>query len=416
MSTTEPPLQLLQAPYFKHLSEVVAQLRRSPQLMLYLESASYRHFACTLCGDCCRQPWEIKVSEAYYRRWADVFAQEASGRFKEAMVLRKKPDKYAFADFRRQPGSYACVFLEPDQSCWIHTHHGEAALSEVCRSYPRSHKIVGHRYESRLLMHSCEAVPEQNARYPELLYRLQPVTHFASQQHETASDGFPGRYETWLLLGLLYDLLEQPLPVSVLARWGQAQSVLQEIYHLGLNRLQASHLHLMYEQRMQSLSLTGQPGSPQDQQTALKWLSSYVSAHPGLQSWLRQLRPDQLPPPLSAISAERFNHHLTLYLRNRLLNLPYLDHFAGSLNLWQHCFLITLQLCSLQGLMLYYLRTEAELSDDHCYRAIQFAGRALEQRTAFKEKAWIESLSPLACIEGIRILLSLDYGQAGSPA
>lgn len=411
MNPESQELQPLVAPYFSSLSDLIARLRRSPQLMLYLETASYSQFSCTLCGDCCKLPWEIKVSEAYYRQWAEVFAAEPSGRFRDALVPRQEPNRHVFADFRRKPGSHECVFLESDNSCWIHKTHGEAALSEVCRTYPRSYKTVGHQYASRLLLNSCEAVPEQNARAPGLYYRLQPVTHFASQQHEAGSSEFPGRYETWLLLGLLYDLLEQPLPFSVLARWGQIQTVLQTLGQVGLKQLQASHLQLLYDQLMQSLPLVGPVPARQDQQVALKWLSTYVNMHPGLQAWLQHLQRGPLPPPLSMTSAARFNHHLTIYLRNRLLNLPYLDHFAGALNLWQHCFLITLQVCSLQALILYYLQTEAELTDEHCYRAIQFVGRRLEQRTAFKEKRWIEDLSPEACLEGIRILLSLDYGQ-----
>jgi len=412
-------LQLISAPYFFSFWDLIQTLQRSPQKVLYLEMEPYQHFACTQCGDCCKLPWAIHVSEDYYRRWYDVLDAEPSGRFKEPMLkIKAPPDSHSYASLRRKPGTSECIFLEPDNSCWIHKNHGETALSTVCKTYPRSHKPMGHQYEARYLLNSCEAVPELQSRFSGLFYRLTELAELNPFVSGYMATGYPGRYETYLLLGLLFDLLELPLPDTALGKWQLLPAVLLELHAVGIEQVSLAQMELIYQQTFHGPSLLGfSPPQAADQALALQWSQHFLQAYPGCHQWLLELSQGSCSwPLLSEAERQILDLQILNYLRHRLLTLPYQDSFIGTLGFFQHCFLLTLHVIAVQWLALYYrYRAATSLTSEHVYRAVNVVGRQMEQRRLFKQEMQLDKMAPETCFRSMQVLLSLDFSHAHYP-
>jgi len=419
-------LQILSAPYFRAFGELVQTLQRDPQALLHLEMESYTHFACTYCTECCDQPWTIHVSEDYYHRWYEIFDTHPSGRFKEPMhKVNFQANSQAYAALRQKPGTVECVFLDTDKRCWIHKNYGEAALNDACKAYPRHHKNLGYQYEARYLLHSCEAVPELQMRFPHLLYRFTTLAELNSFALSWSLSnfvggyklaGFPGRYETYLLLGLLFDILDLPMPATVLARWRLVIPILEELAQMGIEQVNQGQLELLYQQSLHRTPFFAAP-APQEQAQALAWAQHFLCVHPGCGQWLQALAQGSVQwPQLTAPEQDLLDQHLLSYLRHRLIVLPYPDAFMGQLDWFQHSFLITLQVSTVQWLSLYYRSQEQSLlSSEQAYRAVKVVGQRLEQNRALKRELQVEKMSVEDCLNGMRVLLSLDFTNPHAP-
>jgi lysine-N-methylase len=96
----------------------------------------------TACEDSCCTAWDIPISKADYGRLAGVLGARAdelvaripNGRGGSMIALRKLPDR-------------TCSALEPSGLCSVHARFGEAALPDVCSSYPRVIGQLGDRLE-----------------------------------------------------------------------------------------------------------------------------------------------------------------------------------------------------------------------------------------------------------------------------
>ncbi|PKL80549.1 MAG: hypothetical protein CVV27_00230 [Candidatus Melainabacteria bacterium HGW-Melainabacteria-1] len=401
----------LSYPYFGHLRELVEQLQQAPNLVLELISEGYLNFACTLCGDCCRMPWAITLSQAYYEAWYEPLAQHPSGQYPEPFLKLEKPTETAYATISRQRGTHACVFLQADNSCWIHAEYGVEALSDVCRKYPRHIKDVGHQYAVRNLLHSCQAVPETEARFPGLYYRIYDPSATTPMIHGIAARGYPGRFETYLWLGMALDLLEAPRAGSLLSRWRLFPAALEWMDGIGMEKLQIHHLLTLYQDLMDKVDSQGLSlPDLSRQRLALEWAQIFMADHPGCTGWIQDVLKAERPwPELSEAEARLLDTQMRLYARNRLLVIPYRDNFLGNLSFWQQFMLLGIQLLCLQCLALYNASRDGELRLEHLQRAVNAIGFRLEQRGKLIKELGLDRLRPEQAYDSLITLHSLDF-------
>ena len=94
--------------------------------------------AATACEDTCCKAWDIPISQADYRRLGEradeLVTRIPNGRGGSVVALRKLPDR-------------TCLALDATGLCSVHARLGEAALPDVCASYPRVIGQLGDRLE-----------------------------------------------------------------------------------------------------------------------------------------------------------------------------------------------------------------------------------------------------------------------------
>lgn len=135
-------------------------------------------FTCEQSGACCRHDWLIGVEESARARLEAVDWQRLSPPLPPGPKFRPLP--WALpggerATFARRPDG-ACVFLEPDERCGIHTRLGAAAKPQVCREFPYSFVqtpdgvAVGLSFAcTAVRAHRGRPLPEQEAEVREVL-------------------------------------------------------------------------------------------------------------------------------------------------------------------------------------------------------------------------------------------------------
>ena len=97
-------------------------------------------FTCQQSGACCRNDWLIGVDDAARARLEAVDWTRLPPPLPPGPKFRPLPFTLAGgerATFARRPDG-ACVFLEPDERCGIHTRLGAPAKPQVCREFPYS--------------------------------------------------------------------------------------------------------------------------------------------------------------------------------------------------------------------------------------------------------------------------------------
>lgn len=400
----------LKSPYFEHFERLIAKMQRQPQKVLQLESASFAAFACSVCGECCTLPWAIRVSKSYYERWNEVFSGDP--RFDSPFVLESSRHPSSWASIRRKENSSECIFLQADQSCYIHAHYGPEALSEVCREYPRARKHMGHQYQAAYLLSSCRDVPATLVEHPQIYYRLSEPESLALAAR--AGQPYPGRFQSYLWLGLSLDVLNAEQPTTLLERWRELVLAWEWLDALGLEQVDLQHLGQVYHELMARLPFAGlHPTSPERVQQAWQWGSSLLRLHPGCQNWLRT-RPWERPTwePLNAETRRLLDRYMQAYACNRLLALPYADNFIADLDLWQQCFLLSLQILALQELFLYYRsQTPQEPVETQLGRALNFVGVRLEQTTSLDSFLHLSELDSSQCFEAMLTASALNFAQ-----
>lgn len=406
-----PAADVLSPPYYAAMQGWVHQLQRAPHRVLHVELRAFSQFQCSQCGDCCKLPWNIHISQGYYEQWYEVMAQDASGRFAEPFVRNPEADNpNHFATVKRDPDTGFCIFLEDDDSCYIHKNYGEEALSIPCSTFPRAHKQLGHQYSANYVLNSCLDVPALLREHTELCVRLDPVDSAFFIQRESGEHF--GRYENYLWLGLAFDVLAAEYPLTTLGRWRCLIPKLEEIQMRGIYRIQEQDLNRIYLDVQNALKHADFYLPPLNLlQRALHWSQNILRYHPGCHRWLQgMIRSQHEIPALSPEEQRLLDEYILLYMRHRLLALPYTDAFMGELNFWQQMFFLSLQVLSLQWLALYYrFRAVRPLSAEHIQRAMSTVGKLYEQRGDLRDEAGLARLSPEQCFDGLYTMLSLDF-------
>jgi len=135
-------------------------------------------FTCQQSGACCRNDWLIGVDDGARARldavdWTRVDPPLPPGpKFRPLPFVLAGGERATFA--RRPDG--ACVFLEPDERCGIHTRLGAGAKPQVCREFPYSFVdtpdgvAVGLSFAcTAVRAHQGRALSEQQAEIREVL-------------------------------------------------------------------------------------------------------------------------------------------------------------------------------------------------------------------------------------------------------
>jgi Fe-S-cluster containining protein len=118
-----------------------------------------QYFTCISCGKCCGA-WEIPVT------------QDEKDKIEKLNIPGHAPGKNKyFTGSRNAQGIYLigkkggqCVFLDSDNLCLIHKHHGENAKPLACRTYPLDIFNWQDDVTSASFRYDCPAVSSQNGR------------------------------------------------------------------------------------------------------------------------------------------------------------------------------------------------------------------------------------------------------------
>lgn len=127
----------------------------------WLETDFFENFKCK-CGACkhtCCSGWKIAVSKKeYYKLVTLDCSKQLADRIESAFIVPEYPTD---EEYRKIAPNYLgyCPLLDENGLCMIHEELGPSALSEVCRSYPRSYKKINNTYEATCT-NSCEKVIE----------------------------------------------------------------------------------------------------------------------------------------------------------------------------------------------------------------------------------------------------------------
>lgn len=159
---------------------------------LWLEPEYYNEFACK-CGECrhaCCKTWKIAVREDEYYRLIGMECSVKLHERLEAAFCRPEfptPEKYMYIepDWRGQ-----CRMLDDDGMCMIQKECGEAALTELCRVYPRSLKSENGKLQT-CCSASCERTVEllMKAESLRFVYReLEAPVEISEQVDPNLSD------------------------------------------------------------------------------------------------------------------------------------------------------------------------------------------------------------------------------------
>ena len=60
-------------------------LKLNPHLAVSLKFQSYDDFECTLCAQCCMQPWDVSVEKDFYERWNTIYRHHESGKYTDVV-------------------------------------------------------------------------------------------------------------------------------------------------------------------------------------------------------------------------------------------------------------------------------------------------------------------------------------------
>lgn len=145
----------------------------------------YADFSCK-CGDCrttCCQKWGITLSQDDYFRVMNTDASTELRRrldvaFKPAANPAPTPERFAMISFNWLG---KCPIQTEEGLCLLHREHGEGAIPEICRRYPRCIRIAP--------IHEC--CTSTSCEYTlELLYRDDDPVRFITAEIEVFDEEF----------------------------------------------------------------------------------------------------------------------------------------------------------------------------------------------------------------------------------
>ena len=118
-----------------------------------------QYFSCINCGKCCGA-WEVPITQDEKDKIEKLdIPGHAPGKNKYFIRNRKIRGIY----FIRKKGKQ-CVFLDSDNLCLIHKHHGEKAKPLACRTYPLDIFNWQDNVTSASFRYDCPGVSSQNGR------------------------------------------------------------------------------------------------------------------------------------------------------------------------------------------------------------------------------------------------------------
>lgn len=124
---------------------------------MFIYTDIVEQFSCEMCGTCCRNPWQVTLSEASYCRNETLFT--GTGRlaeFGQAFCRLHDPGYGEYAYVAKQADG-SCWFLDTDNRCRLHSEAGHSHLDAVCQTFPRLPMNTSRGIELTLSF-SCPAV------------------------------------------------------------------------------------------------------------------------------------------------------------------------------------------------------------------------------------------------------------------
>lgn len=125
---------------------------------MFIYTDIVKQFSCQMCGTCCRNEWQVSLSEASYRRNEMLF--NSTGRrtdFDQAFIkLNEQAGLGEYAYIAKQAGG-SCWFLDHSNRCRLHKEAGHSHLDAVCQAFPRYPMSTARGIELTLSF-SCPAV------------------------------------------------------------------------------------------------------------------------------------------------------------------------------------------------------------------------------------------------------------------
>ena len=128
---------------------------------LWIETDFFKdfHCKCSACRHSCCTDWKVGISKKDYDKLQTLTYSDEL--FNKLEVALAKPDFPSETAYRYFVPDYAgnCPMLDKQGLCMLQNEHGEDALADVCRIYPRSYKEINGIHELTC-SNSCEAVIE----------------------------------------------------------------------------------------------------------------------------------------------------------------------------------------------------------------------------------------------------------------
>lgn len=95
-------------------------------------------FVCGMCGQCCRNDWQVTLNQENYERNREYFYKTGrKGEFQQVFIPirgRKSPGEFAYVAKSPLGG---CWFLNEQNLCRLQCEVGPTALDIVCQTFPR---------------------------------------------------------------------------------------------------------------------------------------------------------------------------------------------------------------------------------------------------------------------------------------
>ncbi len=93
---------------------------------------NYEQSPCEICGKCCSTDWKVELDADEFLRYKGFFEESELPR-----ELQEVKDGSGVS-YKLLPVDGKCIFLKPDNKCYIHGKHGPEAKSRTCRFFPLS--------------------------------------------------------------------------------------------------------------------------------------------------------------------------------------------------------------------------------------------------------------------------------------
>lgn len=125
---------------------------------MYIYMDIIKDFSCEMCGQCCRNDWQVTMNEESYWRNSQLFTQRGrTAEFSKAFIpITGKKELGEFAYIAKK-ASGGCWFLGRDNLCQLQSEAGHSHLDTVCQTFPR-YPMNTSRGTELTLSFSCPAV------------------------------------------------------------------------------------------------------------------------------------------------------------------------------------------------------------------------------------------------------------------
>lgn len=146
---------------------------------MYIYMDIIKEFSCEMCGQCCRNDWQVTMDEESYWRNFQLFIkrsrEEEFSRAFVPIVGNKELGEYAFITKKKNGG---CWFLGENNLCQLQGEAGHSHLDAVCQTFPRYPMNTSRGIELTLSF-SCPAVIK-------IASRMEPLAMIRSKEQPIA--------------------------------------------------------------------------------------------------------------------------------------------------------------------------------------------------------------------------------------